>query len=258
MFVMVRRGPDDYWQVKRLLARGLSDYEVSRRTGIPRATVLNWRRRSSPPRSVRVPVPLAELSEWRPSAPAEYCYLLGLYLGDGCITEPRGHPRLVLTLDARYPEVIDEAAAALETTVPGISVCRTSRAGCTAVCASHPVWPNAFPQHGPGRKHKREIHLSDWQVQLTRQHPDRLLRGLIHSDGCRCINQFKIDLPSGRVGEYEYVRYFFSNLSADIRQIFCEHCDLLGIRWTMSNHRNISIAHRDSVAVLDSFVGPKR
>jgi hypothetical protein len=46
--------------------------------------------------------------------------------------------------------------------------------------------------------------------------------------------------------------------SADIRGIFCEHCELLGIRWTQSSFKNISISHRDSVAILDSFVGPKR
>jgi hypothetical protein len=65
-------------------------------------------------------------------------------------------------------------------------------------------------------------------------------------------------LPSGRVAEYAYPRYFFSNLSPDIRGLFCEACDRLGLRWTQSNHRNISISHRASVALLDEFVGPKR
>jgi hypothetical protein len=84
------------------------------------------------------------------------------------------------------------------------------------------------------------------------------MRHLIHSDGCRTINRFKTKLPSGRIGEYEYPRYFFSNRSADIRGLFCEYCEVLGIRWTQSNPRNISVSHRDSVALLDSFVGPKR
>ncbi len=83
------------------------------------------------------------------------------------------------------------------------------------------------------------------------------LRGLIHSDGCRTVNRFKTKLPSGRVAEYAYPRYFFSNLSADIRGLFCEYCDKLGIRWTQSNHRNISVSHRHSVAALDEFIGPK-
>ena len=99
---------------------------------------------------------------------------------------------------------------------------------------------------------------SAWQRKLTRIHPRALMRGLIHSDACRCINRFKTALPSGRITEYGYPRYFFSNLSNDIRRIFCDHCDLLGIRWTQSNARNISVSHRHSVALLDRFVGPKR
>jgi hypothetical protein len=64
-------------------------------------------------------------------------------------------------------------------------------------------------------------------------------------------------LPSGRVAEYSYVRHFFSNLSADIRQIFVDHCAPLGIRVTQSNPRNLSVSHRDSVAILEQIVGPK-
>jgi hypothetical protein len=31
----------------------------------------------------------------------------------------------------------------------------------------------------------------------------------------------------------------------------------VGVRWTQSNPRNISVSHRDSVALLDEFVGLK-
>jgi hypothetical protein len=125
------------------------------------------------------------------------------------------------------------------------------------VQASSPLWPHVFPQHGRGRKHLRRIELIDWQLEITHRYPRDLIRGLIHSDGCRTTNRFAVNLPSGRIGRYEYTRYFFSNLSADIRGIFRDHCDLLGIRCTQSNPRNISISHRPSVALLDSFVGPK-
>ena len=69
---------------------------------------------------------------------------------------------------------------------------------------------------------------------------------------------FKTKLPSGRLAQYEYVRYFFSNLSEDIKDIFCRHADQLGIRWSRANPRYVSIHDRKSVAILDSFVGPKR
>ena len=53
------------------------------------------------------------------------------------------------------------------------------------------------------------------------------------------------------------MRYFFSNLSSDIRRIFVDHCELLGVHVTQSNHRNLTVSHRTSVAVLEQIVGPK-
>jgi hypothetical protein len=129
---------------------------------------------------------------------------------------------------------------------------------CTRVVAASRRWPEVFPQHAPGYKHERPIVLEPWRREIVDAFPREFLRGLIHSDGCRTINRFQTRLPSGRVAEYEYPRYFFSNMSADIRGLFCEYCERLGIRWTQSNHRNISVSHRDSVALLDEFVGPKR
>ena len=85
-----------------------------------------------------------------------------------------------------------------------------------------------------------------------RHRPDLLLRGLVHSDGCRFINTV-------RHGEktYSYPRYCFSNRSDDIRRIFCDACDQLGIEWRVMNRWNISVARREAVARLDEFVGPK-
>jgi hypothetical protein len=54
-----------------------------------------------------------------------------------------------------------------------------------------------------------------------------------------------------------YPRYQFSNRSDDIKAMFCEHLDLLGIAWRRARARNISIARREAVAALDEFVGPK-
>jgi hypothetical protein len=118
-------------------------------------------------------------------------------------------------------------------------------------------WLELFPQYGPGRKHERRIVLAAWQQRIVDGHLELFLRGLVHSDGCRTVNRFKTTLPSGRVAEYAYPRYFFSNLSADIRGLFCEACDALGLRWTLSNHRNVSVSHRTSVARMDAFIGPK-
>lgn len=241
-------------QATRLCESGLSDREVARRTGLPRTTIGNWRRNPGQSHRVRAVDP-----NWRPGAAAAYCYALGHYLGDGHIVCSGRSARLCLSLDARHPQIAAEAGKALRDLFPAARVhtYRRLMRGTAEVQLSNPSLPNAFPHCGPGHKHEREIALQPWQEELTRAHPGSLLRGLIHSDGCRTVNRFTTVLPSGRIKQYAYPRYFFSNLSSDIRQIFCDHCDLLGIRWTLSNPRNVSIANRESVALLDGFVGPK-
>ena len=235
-------------EVNKWIARGASDYAIAGITGIPRGTIQHWR--TKPHRGPQSP------GRWRPPDAASYAYLLGLYLGDGCLSQ--GGTVLMIALDADYPGIVHGVEAAIEATVPGINTRRYQPIdNLVRVVASSTVWRQAFPQHGPGRKHQRPIQLVGWQLKITTAFPRDLLRGLIHSDGCRTINRFKTKLPSGRVASYEYPRYFFSNLSDDIRRIFCEHCELLGIRWTQSNPRNISISHRTSVALMDEFIGPK-
>ena len=191
---------------------------------------------------------------------SDYAYILGMYLGDGCLGgSPAGH-QLKIALDAQYPGIVTECAEALERISPNkVSVRMDGRPDhhCVHVYSSWKYWPLLFPQHGPGRKHERQIVLTQWQWDLVRHHREQFIRGLIHSDGCRTINRFQTKLPSGRVAEYEYVRYFFSNLSPQIRRLFIQVCTELGIRTTQSNPRNISVSHRDSVAVMERIVGPK-
>lgn len=195
----------------------------------------------------------------RPLDPASYSYLLGLYLGDGHIARTRkGYVFIRFSLDRAYPRIAEECREAILRATPArASVQDRAGSGLLIVQSSGRFWLDLFPQHGPGKKHQREIRLADWQEEITHEFTREFLRGLIHSDGSRCINRFSIALPGGK-REYEYPRYFFTNYSADIRRIFCEHCDLLGVRWTQSNARNISVSNRAGVALLDEFIGPKR
>jgi len=126
---------------------------------------------------------------------------------------------------------------------------RNQREGCTEVASYSKHWPCLFPQHGPGRKHQRKIELVPWQQAIVDADPRPLLRGLIHSDGCRVLNW---------VNGTPYPRYHFTNVSPDIREIFGRACDALGVEWRPNNRYSLSVAKRGSVALLDEFVGPKR
>jgi hypothetical protein len=232
-----------------LAAEGLNNFEIARRTGIPRGTIRVWRA-GRLPNFERTPAtctvcagnPLA-----LPQVP--YTYLLGLYLGDGSLAaHPRGVYRLRITCANRYPELIRSCERAMGEVLPN-KVYRVAKVGCCDVSSYSKHWPCLFPQHGPGRKHERRIELTEWQQDLVDLDPRPLLRGLLHSDGCRVLNW---------VNGTPYPRYHFSNHSPDIRAIFGRACDALGIEWRPHNRWSLSVARRGSVALLDAFVGPKR
>jgi hypothetical protein len=228
-------------------AIGMTPAWIGRELGLSRRTVAHWLQAG--PNSRRVEPP-------RVIPPEPYAYLLGLYLGDGHVWEPaRRSPILRIACDTAYPQIILATRAAITAVVPETScwVSERPRARWVNVCSCSRWWPVLLPQHGSGRKHERRIVLTRWQRAITTAHPDRLLRGLIHSDGCRFIANQRV---GGRT--YRYPRYSFSNRSEDIKAIFCEHLDLLGIRWTRPNACDIAIDRRSEVAKLDSFVGPKR
>lgn len=120
------------------------------------------------------------------------------------------------------------------------------------ISCSSKALPLLFPQHGPGRKHDRRICLAQWQRSITFVHTEEFIRGLIHSDGSRFIANQR---SNHRI--YRYPRYCFSNRSSDIMRVFCEHLDLLEVEWTLARPDEAQIARADSVALLETVVGPK-
>jgi hypothetical protein len=174
-----------------------------------------------------------------------------MYLGDGMLTKaPRDVFKLRVILDIKYVNIIDECAEAMRRMRPqrDFKVGFTHNPGCVDVNAHWKHWPCLFPQHGPGRKHLRDIRLQPWQERIVLEQPRALLRGLIHSDGCRDKN-----VVNGK----SYPRYSFSNASDQIRSIFCSACDLLGVHWTRPSERVIAVSRRRDVELLDRFIGPK-
>jgi hypothetical protein len=250
MFVMTHP-IDVVTQSLELAGDGLSTSEVARRVGVPRATVRDWRAGRVPAgyedggpgcASCGAPHDLDALG-------ASYVYLLGMYLGDGCMSaHPRGVFKLRISLDARYPGIAEECERAIRAVMPRNRIGRVGYGTWHELFAYSKSWPCLFPQHGPGRKHEREIALAEWQQGLVARWPALLLRGLVHSDGCRFQN-------TGRCG-WSHPRYSFANLSKGIRTIFCDACDLMGLRWTASGDKTIYVSRKADVARMDAFIGP--
>jgi hypothetical protein len=260
----VTRSHADVRRVEILSADGLSDYEVERRTGVPRSTVQRWRRLGPPTRQrhhsadgERCPSCARSHQEVNDLPEGPYAYLLGQYLGDGTIyATGRGAKGRTLRIssDASYPGIIRECCVVIGQVRglrPRLRVHTEKR--MVDVVSAWTAWPCFFPQHGPGRKHSRRIELAPWQKAIVEAYPGPFLRGLIHSDGWRGVNRVHV---KGRT--YEYPRYQFSNRSDDIRQLFTYACELVGVAWRPWGIYHISVARRDAVLLLDQFVGPKR
>lgn len=239
----------------KLADHGAGASDIARRLRVPRSTVRDWLAPDSRRRCHRV---LNEAACDRCGGehdfqrlPVEYAYLLGLYLGDGCISaHRRGVYRLRIALDVKYPGIIDSATAAMGHVRKGKTLVQLRPQKCVEVSSYWRAWPCIFPQHGPGKKHERPIRFTRWQQELVDRWPKQLIRGLIHSDGCRFQN-------TGRDG-WSCSRYAFDNRSDDIRAIFCRACDRTGLRWTASGTSRIYVSRKADVARLDEFIGPKQ
>jgi hypothetical protein len=244
-----------------LVDAGLNDGEISRRIGIPRTTVRDWRRPTYVPSTSRTPC----LRCWQPAKPIrfsdeDYAELLGLYLGDGCISRHARAQCLRICLDLKYPGIIEDTCRLLKRCFPenGVATVPSSVGLSTFACVYSKHLECLFPQHGSGLKHRRRVALEPWQTQRVKAAPWAFLRGCIRSDGCAFINRTDVH----RDQPYEYLSYCFSNRSKDIVDLFTTTCDLVGIRdyRVTSDQRpvwHVRINRRASVRLMFEHVGLK-
>jgi hypothetical protein len=234
----------------RLVAQDVNDCEIARRVGVARTTVRDWRKPRYVPRPPRAICPRC----WQRSpqivfSHEDYAELLGLYLGDGHITQMARTQRLRLSLDAKYPVMNAEIEALLRRCFPENRVGRmvVDNGSCVVIFVYNSHLSCLFPQAGPGRKHERSVALEEWQIDRVLAAPWAFLRGCIRSDGCAFVN---------RTGPYEYLSYAFTNLSGDIRNMFVAACLFLDLD-VRPGRKNIRINRRASVARLLEHVGVK-
>jgi hypothetical protein len=231
---------------RELAAEGYKDAAVARLTGLPRTTVRDLRRSSVGALCPRC---------WQRIPPmrwtnGDYALLLGAYLGDGCISRAGRSHRLRLSLDSRYPGILDDLRGVLRRGFAGnrLGEVHADGGATTILSVYNSHLPCLLPQHGPGKKHLRRIGLEPWQEEILRAAPFAFLQGCVWSDGCTFVN---------RTGPYEYLTVDFFNLSADIRSLFAHACDLAGIEYRMHSKR-IRVNRRASVHRLVAEIGTKR
>lgn len=257
------RSKIEYDQVLLLLAQESNQSEIARKVGIPRGTVAEWIRKQKDTKSAskRTQCELRlRFREWSRDEVESYCYLLGLYLGDGCIDKlPRTY-RLRIFVGSNEYNIIDRATTALKLLFPHnkINVSYPTNEKMVIVYCHSNLLPEFFPQTGDGSKSDRNVSLIDWQREAVEITPGAFVEGLFHSDGCFDANYTK---------GVSYPRYSFSNTSADIISDLAWALGLLGItpriiqrakeKPTYKQQQVVYVARRKDVEKLNAIIENK-
>lgn len=272
------RDYSEYRKILNLWEEGRNKSEIELFTGIPRSTIRDCIKRfgtlkaldawiATETQPMLIQKLRGELAGNYADLRHAYAYIFGLYLGDGNLSLVRKTLRLRITLDAKYPNIIQKCVIDLQTILPDNQIglvhrLHNGQPSCIDVSAFYKQWDLLLPQHGTGEKHNRPIVLEAWQHAIVEQYPLEFFRGLYHSDGSRFMNRVNV---AGK--DYEYPRYQFTNASEDIIRLFCATCDRIGVAWTRKLRRarsakhvdniDIYISKRPDVAYLDNVIGAK-
>jgi hypothetical protein len=186
-----------------LLASGVSMNSVSKELGISRAAIRDWRDNGVAAKSSSL---CPRCRGRRPGDEASYAYLLGMYLGDGCLSPGRRDVYcLRISCDTKYPDIIEAAAAAIRSVKTDCRVFLVSAPGCTVVGSYWKHWICLFPQHGARSQARAPDCAGGLAAEIVQRHPGPLLRGLFHSDSCRITN-WTTRMVAGERKRYEYPR----------------------------------------------------
>ncbi|MEM9951812.1 MAG: helix-turn-helix domain-containing protein [Chloroflexota bacterium] len=242
----------EYRKILQLWDAGNNKSKIARQTNIPRGTVRYCIQKFATEQGLDSYLSENNTNTWKTRLINKqfrqtYSYILGIYLGDGYIAKHPRTYRMRIVLDKKYPQIIEEVTHGLQTLVPSNRIQITPKEGAVEVGAYSNDWVEMFPQHGKGAKHERDIILESWQQNIVDEYPIDFIRGLLHSDGTRI---------EPVVNEAIYSRYEFTNVSDDIRKLFTDTVEQIGLNWTGWGNR-ITIARRDDVAFLDEHIGPK-
>lgn len=188
-----------------------------------------------------------------------YAYILGIYLGDGCITlqdEKKKIYRLRITCDAKYPNIINQISDSLKLIMPANKIGFIKRyyqghLSCIDISCYSKLWSDIFSFYRVGRKHTYSIELENWHKEVIKSCTKDFWIGLYQSDGSRFYNK-----------QSKQIEYNFTQKSTDITNLFCWACDILnigyGAYWCPSRAAyTVSIVKSMDVANIEKFAKPK-
>lgn len=209
---------DNYTKAKEYFEDGLNFREISQILKVHKSTVSYWARNSFKITNPKLPASAEALRKCCVQNKQHYSYIIGCYLGDGCISKLQRTYKLRISSSTAHPDIIKQRKRSLEKIFPlnKVAVSKIKSAECVEIRVHNSGIPIIFPRHGNGAKHKRNITLEDWQSDIIYSEPECFIKGLIDTDGSYFIVN----------GKY---RYRFTNKSKQIANLYMEVMSHLGI-----------------------------
>lgn len=245
---------DRFEYTKNRMAERASLRQIARELGVHYSTISYWVKNNFTSGSRNDVKNFSDILDICKNCAPHYVYILGCYLGDGCINKLQRTQKLRIFSGSAHPSIIDDQIRSLNILFNQNkvnSIKHTSSNMYTIIVHNNSL-DQYFPQHGQGKKHDRNILLTDWQTELVEEHTDCFIKGLIDTDGClfNASNRIKkdgskTDLPS----------YQFTNKSMDIINLYTSSLDRLGIHYTKVHKKSgaVNVFTRDRKNVQKIF-----
>jgi len=195
---------------------------------------------------------------WNESQEKSYSYVLGFYLGDGCLQHDKKKKTRSYTLfisnQANFHKMNQQISKSLEVLFQKkvVRIYKRKNSNCLNIKLTAVNLNLLFP-HGEGKKHERKIVLEDWQLNLIEKFPKEFIKGMLESDGCR--------FQARKICSTYYV-YKFDNKSCDLHEILQRIAKILNLHFTFTSSKGnkihtTSFYKKEDVLFLDSFIGVK-
>jgi hypothetical protein len=210
-----RKTEQEVREIVRLHKDGISQNKIHKILGFDRTTIRQILK--DPEDYIKKSIPEFNLDNIDRQS---YAFILGVYLGDGCISKTHRQNvfKIRIFCDAKYVNILNEITKSLEIIFPNSKTLKRNHTSVNCIeiylYSSHIL--KLFPQHGLGRKHERPIVLEDWQREIIDEYNVEFLKGLIYTDGSFYYS-----------GKYEYCN--FTNKSMDIMNLCSESMKKLNI-----------------------------
>ena len=269
---MEAKNHETYLKVMKLKSEGMRICDIVRITGLGRSCISNWINRESKPKFTSslelTSNPIEFLQSLNRNIDdslrnSTYSFILGLYLGDGCIARNTRTKQLSIALDKKYHTLNEYVIESFNVLFgkPALIVDRSVNRGQKFMSNSINVRYSStnlgliFPHEGVGAKHLRKIELTEWQTGII--DPIGIVKGLIYSDGSYFYNK-----------QNNSFNYNFANSSEDIINILEHYLQKIGIVYNKNVKRSlgakatvlkihVNVNRKSDVAKLHSLIGDK-